>query len=98
MFTARFLQYPTSTVALLKDLMCEDLDVIFINENGQLGYRDVSDVFYGFHVKGLFVGDLSLPGYAEPSGNTISFKIPSAEMDGFEISDSTDFALTMLNS
>jgi len=98
MFTARFLQYPPSTVALLKDLMCEDLDVIFINENGQLGYRDISDVFYGFHVKGLFIGDLSLPGYAEPSGNTISFKIPSSEMDGFEISDSTDFALTMLNS
>lgn len=98
MFTGRFLQYPTSTIALLKDLMCEDLDVIFINENGQFGYRDVSDVFYGFHVKGLFVGDLSLPGYAEPSGNTISFKIPSAEMDGFEISDATDFALTMLNS
>jgi hypothetical protein len=97
-FTGRFLQYPTATVALLKQLMCEDLDVIFINENGQFGYRDVSGVFYGFHVRGMFVGDLSLPGYAEPSGNTISFKIPSSEMDDFEISSATDFALTMLNS
>lgn len=97
-FTGKFLQYPTSTVALLKQLMCEDLDVIFINENGQFGYRSVSGAFYGFHTRGMFVGDLSLPGYAEPSGNTITFKIPSSEMDGFTISSATDFALTMLNS
>ena len=97
-FTGKFLQYPTATIALMKQLMCEDLDVIFVNENGQFGYRAVSGVFYGFHVKGLFVGDLSLPGYAEPSGNSIAFKIPSGEMDGFEISAATDFALTMLNS
>ena len=97
-FTGKFLQYPTTTVAIMKQLMCEDLDVIFINENGQFGYRGVSGVVHGFHVKGLFVGDLSLPGYAEPSGNAISFKIPSGEMDGFLISDATDFALTMINS
>lgn len=97
-FTGRFLQYPTTTVARLKQLMCEDLDVIFVNENGQFGYRAVSGVFYGFHVRGMFVGDLSLPGYAEPLGNTITFKIPSSEMDGFTISNATDFALTILNS
>ena len=97
-FTGRCLQYPTATIALLKQLMCEDLDVVFVNENGQFGYKAYDDKFYGLHVKGLFVGDLSLPGYAEPSGNTISFKIPSSEMDYFDISSSTDFALTMLNS
>lgn len=97
-FTGKCLQITGAQVALLKALMCEDLDVIFINENGQFGYRAVSGVFYGFHVKGLFVGDMSLPGYAEPSGNTINFKIPSGEMNGFTISSATDFALTMLNS
>jgi hypothetical protein len=97
-FTAKFLQYPTTTVALLKQLMCEDLDVILINENGQFGYKSSDSKFYGFHVKGLFVGDLSLPGYAEPSGSAITFKIPSSEMDDFTISNATDFALTLLNS
>ena len=66
-FAGKFLQIPTTQVALLKQLMCEDLDVILVNENGQFGYRYVSGVFYGFQIRGLFVGDLSLPGYAEPS-------------------------------
>jgi len=97
-FNGRFLQIDPSQTALLKKLMCEDLDVVFINENGQFGYRDVSGAFHGFHIRGLFVGDFSIPGYAEPSGSAMSFMIPSGEMDGFKISDATDFALTMLNS
>lgn len=97
-FTSRFLQYPPATIALMKQLMCEDLDVVFVNENGQFGYRLVGDDFYGFHIKGLFVGDISLPGYAEPSGNAMSFMIPAGELDGFRISNATTFALNMLNS
>ena len=95
---ARFLQIEPEQTELLKKLMCEDLDVVLVNENGQFGYKDVSGVFYGLHIAGLFVGDYSLPGYSEPSGSAISFMIPSNEMDKFRVSDATDFALTMLNS
>ena len=97
-FEGKFMQYAPSVGAAMKDLMCEDLDVIFVNENGQFGYRLSGNDFYGFHVKGLFVGDFSIPGYAEPSSNAIRFMIPSGEMDGFTISNSTTFALNMVNS
>ena len=98
-FEARTLQYSQATIALLKRLMCEDLEVLFINENGQFAYRlSGTDDVAGFPIRGLFVSDLNVPGYAEPSFNSIKFMIPSTYMDAWRVSDSTDFALTMLNS
>lgn len=97
-FEAMVLRYDQDTIALLKELQCEVLDVIFINENGQFGYSDGGgSTFGGFPIEGLFVGDLNLPGYSEPNRNVIRFKLPSGWSNNFEISDATTFALTMTN-
>lgn len=98
-FEARMLQYSQSTISKLKALMCEDLEVIFINENGQFGYRlSGTDDVAGFPLKGFFVSDMNVPGYAEPSNNVIRFSIASGYMEDWLTSDATTFALTMLNS
>lgn len=98
-FEGRMLQYDQATITKMKDLMCEDMEVIFINENGQFGYRlSGTDDVAGFPVKGFFVSDINVPGYSEPSFNSIKFMIPAVYADNWRVSDSTTFALTMLNS
>jgi hypothetical protein len=98
-FEARILRYDQETISLLKQLQCEELDVIFINENGQFGWsdKDGNDTFYGFPLEGFFVSDLALPGYAEPIHNMIRFMLPSGWSDSFKISNSLDFSLNMIN-
>jgi len=98
-FEARILRYDQETIAALKQLACEQIDVIFINENGQFGWSDLegTDEFFGFPIEGLFVSDLNLPGYSEPNHNIIRFKLRSNWSDTFKISGATDFALPMTN-
>jgi hypothetical protein len=98
-FESRILRYDQGTIALLKQLACEEIDVIFINENGQFGWNDKDgdgDV-YGFPLEGFFVSDLALPGYAEPNHNMLRFMLPSGWSDAFTISPSADFSLSMAN-
>ena len=98
-FESRILRYDQPTIALLKQLACEEIDVIFINENGQFGWRDADSdgTVYGFPLEGFFVSDLALPGYAEPNHNMLRFMLPSGWSDTFTISTATDFALSMTN-
>jgi hypothetical protein len=96
-FEAMILRYDQDTIATLKELQCEELDVIFINENGQFGYSD-TDGFSGFPIAGLFVSDLTLPGYSEVNRNAIKFMLRPGWSDTFKISNATDFALNMVNS
>lgn len=98
-FEGRMLQYSQETISKLRALACEDLEVIFINENGEFGYRlSGTDDVAGFPIKGFFVSDMAVPGYAEPSYNSIRFMIPAGNMGYWKTSSVTDFALTMLNS
>jgi len=98
-FEARILRYDQETIAILKTLACEEIDVIFINENGQFGWSnlDNNDTFYGFPLEGFFVSDLALPGYAEPNHNLIKFMLPSGWSDSFKISNPLDFTINMTN-
>jgi len=76
-FEANILRYDQETITNLKKLACEQLDVIFINENGQFGFDNRGGAFYGFPISGFFVSDLSLPGYSEVGRNIIRFMLPS---------------------
>lgn len=98
-FESRILRYDQPTIALLKQLACEQIDVILINENGQFGWRDADadGTVYGFPLEGFFVSDLALPGYAEPNHNMLRFMLPSGWSDAFTISPAADFALSMTN-
>jgi hypothetical protein len=84
-FEANVLRYNQDTITNLKELMCEQLDVLFINENGQIGYNDISGVFYGFPISGLFVSDLALSCYSESNRNVIRFMLPSNWSNNFNI-------------
>jgi len=96
-FEAMILRYDQETIAALKGLQCEELDVVFINENGQFGYSDVGGEFQGFPIAGFFVSDLTLPGYAEVNRNSLKFMLRPGWSDTFKISNATDFALSMVN-
>jgi hypothetical protein len=96
-FEGMILRYDQETVAALKELQCEELDVVFINENGQFGYSAVGGEFQGFPIAGFFVSDLTLPGYAEVNRNAIKFSLRPGWSDTFMISNATDFALNMVN-
>jgi hypothetical protein len=98
-FEARILRIQQEAIAAMKTLACEELDVVFINENGQFGWsdKDGNDTFYGFPIEGLFVSDLALPGYAEPNHNIVRFMLPSGWSDTFKISEALDFSLSMTN-
>jgi len=90
-------------IASLKDLRCETLDVVFINESNQFIYSDTSGGtagFYGFEVAAgsLFISDKGLGGFEESDRNHIRFNLKPNWSDTLEISTETTFALDMVNS
>ena len=86
-------------ITAMKQLACEDLEVIFINEGGQFVYSD-TDTFSGFPISrsSLFVSDKSFGGLTDPDANNGMFNLKPNWSDTLEISDATDFALNMVNS
>jgi len=86
-------------MALLKDLQCDDLDVLFINESNQLGYRltDDSEVA-GFHSESVWFSDFATGSFDEGSRNTFSFYLKPDWSDGFRISTETTFLIDQVNS
>jgi hypothetical protein len=97
------IQQDQDVIAALKELQCEALDVILINENGQFGYLDTEyngsgTGFYGIPVAGLSVGDLETGDFDGSDRNKLKFFLPACWSDNFEISAATTFALTLVNS
>jgi hypothetical protein len=76
-FDANLLRQRQEVIVELKKLVCEQLDVIFVNENLQLGYDERAGRVYGFPIAGLFVSDVSLLGYSEAQRNIIRFMLPA---------------------
>jgi len=96
-------QFDQDVIKALKKLQCEALDVIFVNENGQFMYSDTLvggalTGFYGFPIAGLSVGDLEFGDFDGKDQNKIKFYLPSNWSNDAEISASTSFALTLINS
>jgi len=76
-FSGRIYQADQDTIAYLKDLMCETLDVLFFNEANEIIYREVGTDCYGFPVtKGsLFLSDKHIGGLEEADYNILSFNL-----------------------
>lgn len=102
-FEGNLIQRDQDEIKALKKLMCEALDVIFINENGAIGYLDTQFAgtgtgVYGVPVAGLSVGDLEFGDFDGRDQNKIKFMMPANWSDNFEKSADTAFALTLVNS
>lgn len=86
-------------ITLLKDLTCEDVDVLFINESNQLGYRLTTDSeVAGFNAESVFFTDMAAGSFDEGTRNGHSFYLKPNWSDGFRITTETTFLIDMVNS
>ena len=99
-FTASMYQIDQDVIAALKDLACEALDVVMINESNQFVYSDAGAVFAGFQVANVsfFVSDKGIGGLDDADMNTITFNLKPNWSDTLEITTETTFALDMVNT
>lgn len=100
-FTASIYQEDQDVIAALKDLACESLDVLFINEANQLVYSDEgSTTVAGFEIANVsfFVSDKGIGGLEDADQNTIMFNLKPNWSDTLEISTETSFLLDMVNA
>ena len=98
-FSASMYQVDQDVIALLKDLACEPLDVVMINEANQFVYSDTNS-FSGFEIASvsLNVSDKGIGGLDDADVNNIVFNLKPNWSDTLEISTETTFALDMVNS
>ncbi len=95
-FTGRFDQLTATQTSQLKELICEDLEVYFINEDGDIiGKRD-GDTWLGFAVTNVALQSRNVQGFATRDSNILSFQINADWDTEFEKQTPTDFnALTL---
>ena len=98
-FSATMYGEDQDVIAALKDLRCEVLDVLFINESNQLVYSD-STAVSGFQVArhSLFISDKGIGGLDESDKNTIMFNLKPNWSDTLEMTVETTFLLDMVNA
>jgi hypothetical protein len=88
-----------SAILKMKALGCENLDVMFINENNQLIYSLESGAVKGFHIgTSLFVSDVSAGSYADGTKNMFHFYLPGGWSDTLTVTAATTFLLDMVNT
>jgi hypothetical protein len=96
--TARFDSMSAEQTRQLKLLVCEDLEMIMINDNGDLiGERDTvdTDLWHGFNVTNVAFGGRSVQGFATRDNNVMTFQLDDDWDTKFEKQTPTDFnALT----
>ena len=97
--TGSMYQVDQDVITALKQLACEPLDVIFINEANQFAYSDTS-AFSGFQVAAgsLNFSDLGVGGLDDADQNKFIFNLKPNWSDTLEITTETDFALDMINA
>lgn len=94
-FTASILQSPQSTIKALKDIMCENVGVYLVDENGKIAA--IADnittptKYYPIPIASFFVGDKMLGGYDAPDSNAISWKFKPNWSDYLKFITPTDF-------
>jgi hypothetical protein len=99
----QLIQRDQDEIKALKKLASEALDVLFINENGAIGYLDqqyngTGTGVYGIPVAGLSITDLEFGDFDGRDQNKLKFSMPANWSDNFEKSADTAFALTLVNS
>ena len=96
--TARFDSLTAAQTAAMKLLVCEDLEIYFINDDGDIiGERDTvdADLWHGFSVTNVALGGRSVQGFASRDSNILTFQLDDDWDTKFEKQTPTDFnALT----
>jgi hypothetical protein len=95
--TARFDSLTAAQTAAMKLLVCEDLEMYFINDDGDIiGERDTVDAtWHGFNVTNVALGGRSVQGFASRDGNVLTYQLGDDWDTKFEKQTPTDFnALT----
>ena len=93
-FTARIEKSPQDTIKALKELMCENLGVVFVDEYGNLGMQNqptttagglptTTDHYKPIPIRALFVGDKTLGGFEAPDSNPLQFSLVPNWSDDF---------------
>lgn len=86
------------TIAALKAIKDEYLDVMFVNESGQLGYRLNGSTVMGFKIHSLWISDMATGSFADGTYNLLSFYLEPNWSDDFRVSTATTFLLDSVNS
>jgi len=95
--TARFDSLTAAQTAAMKLLVCEDLEMYFVNDDGDIiGERDTVDAtWHGFNVTNVALGGRSVQGFASRDGNVLTYQLGDDWDTKFEKQTPTDFnALT----
>ena len=95
-FTGRFDQLSAAQTKDLKALKCEDLEVYFVNEEGDIiGEASVTGQFKGFDCTNVVLGSRSVQGIATRDSNILTFQLDADWDTYFQKQTPTDFkALT----
>jgi hypothetical protein len=93
-----FWQTSQDTIKALKNLSCEDLDVLFINENNQLIYSLEGTVVKGFRITSFFVSDMQAGTYTDGTKNKFQFHLSGGWSDDATATVATTFLLDLVNS
>ena len=72
-FSGVMYQEKQSTIAAMKDYMCENVGVYLIDENGCIGAHFDGTSYMPIPIGKLFIGDKKLGGFEEPDSNTIEW-------------------------
>jgi hypothetical protein len=88
-----------TAIANLKKLGCENLDVMFINENNQLIYSLEAGKVKGFPIgTSLFVSDIGTGSFTDGTKNMFHFSLNGGWSDTLTVTAATTFLLDMVNS
>ena len=96
-FSARYDQLSAQTTADLKTLVCEGLEVYFINDSGDIiGDASVTGTLTGFPCTNVALQSRNVQGFATRDSNVMTFQIDADWDTVFEKVTPTDFnALTL---
>ena len=95
-FTARYDQLTATQTAQLRLMACEDLEVLFVNDEGKIQFEREGDVLKGIDIVGrATLAGRNVNGHATRDGNVFKFQMPHGWDEKFEKVTPTDFnALT----
>ena len=93
--TARFDSLSAAQISAMKRLRCEDLEIIPINDAGQMLVKKVNDKATGFPVSNFDLGPKNNAGYGTRDSNVLTFQIDEDWDEYLHFITPTDFnALT----
>ena len=94
-FTARFDQLTAKQTEQIREFTCEDVEVVFVNDEGKMIYSRVGDILKGFDVSGVpTLAGRNVNGFGTRDGNVFKFQMPHGWDETFEKVTPTFNALT----